>query len=177
MVKYSLAMKPKKDIAIYNAAVGRIKKAQKAGQTPSEADEDIVDNAEMGAYATLQTDGTLSIEDLCRHIVSHGSLYDYGDILAVLTKTVNCIREQLLEGKQISLGDLGVFRLRITQEPADTLAEYNAASNIKTLKAAWSPSAKLNGMKKDAQFELTTTRKTATAVIKAQKHGVGTVTI
>lgn len=176
-IKYSLAMRPKKDIAIYNAAVGRINKAKKAGQEPSAEDEAIVDAAEMGAYATLQSDKTLTLEEFAEHITSHGCVYSKGDIYGILVQATDCIKEMLLEGHRVNLGDLGTFWLSMTQRPADSLAEYNAGSNIKSLRGSWQASSNFRGLIKNAKFELTTTKKTTSAVIKAQKHGVPTVKI
>jgi len=170
-------MKVAENITVVNQAKSRIKKAQKAGQTPSEADEDIVDNAVMKAYATPQSKETLDLNAFAEHISSHGCVYSKGDILAVLTMATDCIREQILDGKKVCLGDLGTFWLRISQSPADTLAEFNANANIKRVVGCWSTSAKLKNLKKDSSWNLVSTKKTATAVIKAQKHGVGTVTI
>ena len=176
-IKYSLTMRPKKDIAIYNAAVGRIKKAKAANQEPAAEDEAIVEAAEMGAYASLQSDKTLSLEEFAEHITSHGCVYSKGDIYGILVQATDCIKEMLLEGHRVDLGDLGTFWLSITQRPADSLAEYNSGVNIKSLRGAWLPSSAFRGLITKAKFELSTTKKTTSAVIKAQKHGVPTVKI
>ena len=177
MIKYSLSMKPVKDIAVYNAALGRINKAKKAGQEPAAEDEAIIEAAEMGAYAQLQSTATLDLDAFAEHITSHGCVYSKGDIVGILTMATDCIRENLLLGNRINLGDLGTFWLSMTQRPAESMADYNAGVNIKSLRASWQASDRLRGLIKNAEFELTTTKKTTSAVIKAQKHGVPTVKI
>lgn len=177
MINYSLSLKVAEDVQNVNAAKKRITLATKAGETPDPDDEALVENATMKAYAQLQVKETLDLEKFAKHIVSHGCVYSYGDILAILTMATDCIREQILNGNKVKLGDLGTFWLRMTQHPADTLAEYNAGINILTVSGCWQPSARLKGLVREAEFNLVQQRKTATAVIKAQKHGVPTVKI
>ena len=48
----------------------------------------------------------MNIERFARHIATHGSVYSRADISAILYMAVDCLRELLLEGKKIRLGDL-----------------------------------------------------------------------
>ena len=54
---------------------------------------------ETKAYAVAQTSGTMDMEEFASHIAEHGSKYKRGDIYAILAEAVDCMREQLLEGK------------------------------------------------------------------------------
>ena len=68
------------------------------------------------AYATSQYSEVMNINQFAEHIASHGSVYKRSDVAAILTMAVDCLREQLLEGKKVELGDLGFFYVRISGE-------------------------------------------------------------
>ena len=51
------------------------------------------------AYATSQYSEVMNINQFAEHIASHGSVYKRSDVAAILTMAVDCLREQLLEGK------------------------------------------------------------------------------
>ena len=51
----------------------------------------------------------MTLDKFCYHIASHGCVYSRADIQAILILAVDCLREQLLNGQQIQMGDLGVF--------------------------------------------------------------------
>ena len=68
--------------------------------------------------------------------------------------TVDCMREQLLEGKKIRLGDLGDFSILLSSKGAE----------FKNLIA-------------DAEFNLVASRSAQAAVIKAIKEGKANVDI
>lgn len=71
----------------------------------------IDEDAPKKAYAKSQYTNILTLDKFAGHIASHGSKYNRADIYAVLMQTVDCMREMLLEGKRIEMGDLGVFNL------------------------------------------------------------------
>lgn len=61
------------------------------------------------AYASAQYSEVMDINRFAEHIASHGCVYKRSDIVAILTMSVDCMREQLLAGQKIQLGDLGEF--------------------------------------------------------------------
>ena len=61
------------------------------------------------AYACVQTSKKMNINQFAEHISSHGCVYSRADIAAILTMAVDCMRENLLDGVLIKLGDLGDF--------------------------------------------------------------------
>ena len=77
------------------------------------------------AYACAQSTKKMDINQFAEHIASHGSVYKRSDVAAILTMAVDCLREQLLEGKKVELGGLGFFYVRISGEGAPSAAEYN----------------------------------------------------
>ena len=50
-------------------------------------------------YANPQVSESVSLEKFARHISDHNSKYNRADVSAVLTQSVDCLREMLLEGK------------------------------------------------------------------------------
>ena len=50
------------------------------------------------AYASAQYSEVMDINRFAEHIASHGCVYKRSDIVAILTMSVDCMREQLLAG-------------------------------------------------------------------------------
>lgn len=65
-------------------------------------------DAAKKAYASAQYSEVMDINRFAEHIASHGCVYKRADIVAILTMAVDCMREQLLGGQKIQLGDLGI---------------------------------------------------------------------
>ena len=122
------------------------------------------------AYAVLQQTGNIGIGELADHISSHNSVFSKGTIVGALTEMCDCIRELLLQGYSIELGDLGRFSLSVKSEGADAIEEFTA-NNIKSLNVNFNPGARLQTMRRDAEFEQTTSRAAQAAALKAAKEG------
>ena len=89
------------------------------------------------------------------------------DLAAILYLTVDCMREQLLEGKKIRLGDLGDFSVSLSSKGVEDPNAFNA-QNITGVKVIWEPGA---------EFNLVASRDAQAAVIKAIKQGKDNVDI
>lgn len=87
---------------------------------------------------------------------------------------VDCLREQLLNGQQIQMGDLGVFSNSIRSLGAPSMAEFTV-ENITEVNVLWAPGVRFNNLRQDAEFQLVPTRKAAAEVVKALKAGKTTV--
>ncbi|MCR4613675.1 MAG: HU family DNA-binding protein [Bacteroidaceae bacterium] len=90
------------------------------------------------ALGTAQIHDKLDFDDFCQHIADHNSPFSKGTTKGVLTDAVECIREQLLAGNSVSLGDLGTFHVELACEPAVTTEDF-LASNIKEVNVRWTP--------------------------------------
>ena len=123
------------------------------------------------AYASAQYSEVMDINKFAEHIASHGCVYKRADIVAILTMAVDCMREQLLAGQKIQLGDLGDFSVGINSLGADTANDYNPAIHVKKLNVNWSPGTRFKNLLEDAVFNLVATRKAARLVVKALKAG------
>ncbi len=129
------------------------------------------------AYGCSQYSDVMSLEKFSEHIATHGSVYSRADITAVLLLAVDCMREQLLAGQKIQLGDLGSFYLTINGAGADTAADYNPAIHVKRLNPNWTPGRRFKNLLAEAQFNLVATRRAAKKVVQALKAGDKTVTL
>ena len=117
-------------------------------------------------YASAQQAETLTMEKFAQHISDHHSKYGKGDIYCVLTEMVYCMREQLLLGNKICLGDLGSFYITLSSKGADYYDEFNPASNVVAINVRWEIGDEFKTLLDDAKFELVETRKAAAATLK-----------
>ena len=133
------------------------------------------ENAPKKAYAKAQYTNILTLDKFAEHIASHGSKYNRADIYAVLMQTVDCMREMLLEGKRIEMGDLGIFSISIQSRGAESLEVFNPALHIEQLNVNWMPGDRFQNLISSAVFNLVPSRRAAKLVVKALKTGQTTV--
>jgi predicted histone-like DNA-binding protein len=122
------------------------------------------------AYARAQVTNAMSLDDFAAHISDHNNVYDKGDVYAVLSKAVGCLRELVLDGKKVCLGDLGSFTASLASKGAATADDFTAA-NIKRVTMVWEKGESLKDMQVDAKFEQVSSRAAQAAALKAQKEG------
>ena len=122
-------------------------------------------DAAKKAYASAQYAEVMDINRFAEHIASHGCVYKRADIVAILTMAVDCMREQLLAGQKIQLGDLGDFSISINSIGAESSAAYNPAIHARKLNVNWSAGTRFRNLLEDAVF------KAARLVVKALKAG------
>ena len=128
-------------------------------------------SAETGgtkAYGSAQANAKLTYDQFVQHMADHNTPFSKGTISGVITDMIRCLREQLLAGNIVSLGELGSFRVELGCEGAETTEEFGAA-NIKSVNVCWNPGKDFRNLRDEAQFQLVPTRKMqddAIAVIK-----------
>ena len=177
MINYSIVKRSvNANLIEINQAKSRINQAKKEGKTPQPADLALVKTEKQNAFAVAQYTGVMNIDKFARHISSHGSVYSRADIAAILYLTVDCMREQLLEGKKIRLGDLGDFSVSLSSKGVEDPNAFNA-QNITGVKVIWEPGAEFKSLRDDAEFNLVASRDAQAAVIKAIKQGKDNVDI
>ena len=175
MINYSIVMRSvNANLFDINQAKSRIKAAQLAGREPSQTDLDLVATERQNAYAIAQYAEVMTIDKFARHIASHGSVYSRADISAILLMAVDCMREQLLEGKKIRMGDLGDFSVLLSSKGAETADKFTA-QNITGVKVVWECGPQFRNLLDDAEFNLVAPRSAQAAVIKAIRMGETTV--
>ena len=159
-----------------NQAKSRINQAKKDGKEPDKKDTDLVKTEKQNAFAISQYTDVMTIEKFAKHITSHGSVYSRADISAILYMAVDCMREMLLEGKKIRLGDLGDFSILLSSKGAETADKFTA-QNITNVKVQWEPGQQFKNLLDDAEFNLVASRSAQAAVIKAIREGKTNVDI
>ena len=119
----------------------------------------------------------MNLNQFAKHIATHGSVYRRADIAAVLTMAVDCLREMLLNGTKVQLGDLGNFYVTFSSEGALTANEFNPDIHIKKVNVNWERGIDFLNLKEDATFNQVAIRSVQKKVLKAVKNGESTVTI
>jgi len=171
MINYSIVMRSvNANLLEINQAKSRINQAKQEGKNPDQKDLDLVKTEKQNAFAISQYTDVMTIEKFAKHITSHGSVYSRADISAILYMAVDCMREMLLEGKKIRLGDLGDFSLLLSSKGAETADKFTA-QNITNVKVQWDPGQQFKNLLDDAEFNLVASRSAQAAVIKAIKEG------
>ena len=171
MINYSIVMRSvNANLLEINQAKSRINQAKKDGKEPDKKDTDLVKTEKQNAFAISQYTDVMTIEKFAKHITSHGSVYSRADISAILYMAVDCMREMLLEGKKIRLGDLGDFSLLLSSKGAETADKFTA-QNITQVKVQWEPGKEFKNLLDDAEFNLVASRSAQAAVLKAIKEG------
>ena len=127
------------------------------------------DIQETKAYGTAQVHEVLSFDDFCQHIADHNSPFSKGTVKGVLTDTVACIREQLLGGNKVRLGELGNFHVELKSEGAVTTEDF-CAQNIKEVNVRWTPGENFRNLRQDAEFQLVPSRAAQSDDIKVVKN-------
>ena len=171
MINYSIVMRSvNANLLEINQAKSRINQAKQEGKNPEKKDLDLVKTEKQNAFAISQYTDVMTIEKFAKHITSHGSVYSRADISAILYMAVDCMREMLLEGKKIRLGDLGDFSLLLGSKGAETADKFTA-QNITQVKVQWEPGKEFKNLLDDAEFNLVASRSAQAAVLKAIKEG------
>ena len=127
------------------------------------------DITETKAYGTAQVHEVLDLDAFCKHIADHNSPFSKGTVKGILTDAVACLREQLLAGNKVVLGDLGAFHVELATEGADTTDEFNA-QKIKAVNVCWTPGQEFKNLRDDATFNLVPSRKAQADAIEVIRN-------
>ena len=86
-------------------------------------------------YARPVINETLDIEALSRHMAKHNTPFSPGVIKGVLADMVACIKELILDGKNVKLDDLAIFSVGIVSDHgAASAAAFKVAEHVAGLK-------------------------------------------
>ncbi len=133
-------------------------------QNPQNAEEKKV-------YALAQYTTKMTLEDFADHIAQHGSVFGRDCIEGVLIAAVDCLREKLLDGARVSLGDLGTFYCSLKSNGTDTAEEFTS-KDIEKCKVNWSRGSKFKTLTDDAEYQYVGTRAAQAAARKAEKEAI-----
>lgn len=81
-------------------------------------------------YARAYVEETYDTDKLAEHMSDHNTPYSAGVIGGVLRDMIDCIKELILDGKNVKLDDLAIFSAGITSTGAESVEEFSATSNI-----------------------------------------------
>ena len=108
---------------------------------------------ETKAYGTAQIHESLTFDDFCKHIADHNSPFSRGTVKGILTDAVMCLKEQLLAGNAVNLGDLGRFHVELKTKGAVTTEEFTT-DNILEVNPRWTPGKSFKNLRQEATFQL-----------------------
>ena len=173
MINYSIAVRAvNSNLLEINQAKARIKAAKVAGVEPQESDVTLAKTPLVTkAYGVAQYTEVMTIEKFAKHISDHGCVYSHADISAILYMAVDCMRENLLDGKKIRLGGLGDFSISLVSKGAETAEKFNAGVHITGINVIWDCGQQFKNLIANAEFNLVASRAAQAAVLKAVKAG------
>ena len=121
------------------------------------------------AYPVIEE--TIDLDGLSEHMSNHNSPYSAGVIRGVFTDMVQCIKELLLEGKNVKIDDLAIFSIGIKNNKggASTEEEFTISKNISGVKLR----ARTTGTLVAKSLNLEATLKKATALTGKQSSDIG----
>ena len=124
---------------------------------------------ETKAYGTAQVHEVLDLDKFAKHIADHNSPFSKGTVKGILTDAVACLREQMLAGNKVNLGDLGSFYPELQTEGAVTTDDFTS-ENIKAVNICWLPGKEFKNLRQDAEFQLVPKRKQQADAIEVIKN-------
>ena len=123
------------------------------------------------AYPVIEE--TINLDALAEHMSNHNTPYSKGAIKGMLTDMVSCIKELLLEGKNVKIADLAIFSLGIKNNVGAVSEEtFTVSKNIKGVKLR----ARATGELIAKSLNLEATLKKASATTKPTGNGGGSTT-
>ncbi|MBO7568911.1 MAG: DNA-binding protein [Bacteroidaceae bacterium] len=109
---------------------------------------------------------TVTLEGLAEHMSNHNTPFSKGAIKGMLTDMVNCIKELLLEGKNVKIDDLAIFSLGIRNAGGALKAEdFTVSKNIKGVKLRARATGEL--IAKSLNLEATLKKASATSKVSS----------
>jgi len=129
------------------------------------------------AYPVIEE--TVTLDGLAEHMSSHNTPYSKGAIKGMLTDMVSCIKELLLEGKNVKIADLAIFSLGIKNNGGAVSEDvFTVSKNIKGVKLRARATGEL--IAKSLNLEATLKKASATSKTSgnggSQSGGTGSIT-
>lgn len=119
-------------------------------------------------YAYPVIEQTMNLRQLAKHMAQHNAGFSEAQCLGVMTAMVACIKEMILDGKNVKIDDLAIFSCGIRNTGgAQTEEEFNVTEHIKTVKFR----ARATGELSSKQLDLAATLKRAVAVVGLKTDG------
>lgn len=112
----------------------------------------LADRRKVKVYARAQSTHTMSKSQIARYAADHyGVNLDHNNVENIIEMLFKSIIDNLKEGRQVSLGEMGTFYCHLNSESMDeaTFFEkgFNASKQIKDVKIKWRPSKQMKSLK------------------------------
>ena len=75
---------------------------------------------------------TMDLHDMAHHMAEHNTAFSEGLIVGVLTDFVKCVREMVLNGNTVKVGNLAIFKATVVLY--DAQSDKVASATMGTLK-------------------------------------------
>ena len=89
-------------------------------------------------YARVSYKQTMDLHDMAHHMAEHNTAFSEGLIVGVLTDFVKCVREMVLNGNTVKVGNLAIFKATVESNGLEVLYDAQsdkvASATIGTLK-------------------------------------------
>ena len=72
-------------------------------------------------FVYIKQKETVDIEDIARHMQAHNTPFSTGTIIGLLNDFVQCVHEQLLDGKTVKINDLAILSLSADSNSFDSI--------------------------------------------------------
>ena len=125
--------------------------------------------ADKKIYALAQYSDIVELAQFAEPMSNHNSPFSKGTLMGILTDAVSCLRELLLEGRRVKLGDMGTFSVSLSSTGADN-AESFSTSQITAVKAKWERSDKFADLLTEAHFNYVATREAQAQARQQEKN-------
>ena len=143
-------------------------------------------------YARVSYKQTMDLHDMAQHMAEHNTAFSEGLIVGVLTDFVKCVREMVLNGNTVKVGNLAIFKATVESNGLEVL--YDAQSDkvasatmgtlkdgdktgpaVKTIKLLAQSTGDFtrDELKKDAKLAWTDKTKAEIAAAKGDVNGNG----
>ena len=78
-------------------------------------------------YARVSYKQAMDLHDMAHHMAEHNTAFSEGLIVGVLTDFVKCVREMVLNGNTVKVGNLAIFKATVESNGLEVL--YDAQSD------------------------------------------------
>ena len=87
-------------------------------------------------YAKPIPRDTINLDQLAEHMANHNAGFSEATCVAVMRSMVKCIKEELLDGKNVKIDNLAIFSVGIKNKKggADTEEDFSVVKNVDSVK-------------------------------------------
>lgn len=120
-------------------------------------------------YAWPVIEETMDLRALAKHMSEHNSGFSEAMCLGVITAMIRCIKEMILQGKNVKIDDLAIFSCGIRNASGGAVneEEFSVSRNIRGVKLR----ARATGSLSAVSLNLEATLRKASAVVGGSSGG------